>query len=68
MAKDDHEQIATVKLSGEPVLVGVYSHTQGSSVYFKTDDNAEPIYMSTAETKMLISCLKVAVSRLEGDT
>ena len=63
---DTHTIIANMTLSGSPVLVGVYSHSTGESVYFKTEDNPEPIYVSVTEASLLIAALQVAQDRIEG--
>lgn len=64
---DRHSQIAAMNLSGSVVLVGSYSHDQGDSLYFKTEENVEPVYMSTAEAELLIAALQAAVAQAKGD-
>lgn len=62
---DTHTVVASLNLSGEDVLVGVYSHSTGESIYFKTRENAEPIYLSVAEAFMFGAALQVAQDKIE---
>lgn len=66
MSKDTSHLIANLTLSGEDIQVGIYSHDQGDSVWFKTEENAEPIYLRVTETSLLIAALQVAQDRIEG--
>lgn len=63
--RDTHTVVANMTLSGSPVLVGVYSHAAGESIYFKTEDNEEPIYLSVAEAFLFGAALQVAQDRIE---
>ena len=54
----DHKVIATMHLSGTTFHVGQYFHPQGDSLFIKTDEQYEPIYISTTEAKLLIAALK----------
>lgn len=62
---ETHTVVAQMDLSGETVLVGVYSHNAGESVYFKTEDNPEPIYISTSETFLFTAALQAAMERID---
>lgn len=74
MSEDDanlnEEEIGFLNLSSENIKVGVsYSQSEALfSIWYKNENMIEPHYMSIADTKALISLLKLAVSKakLEG--
>lgn len=68
MVKNTHHQIAELELSGEPIKVGVYSHDTGESIYFKTEEHAEPIYISIAEANLFIAALRAAKDRIKSES
>lgn len=58
-----HRQVAALQLSGSTILVGQYNHAEGDSVYIKTDESYENIYMSRKEAKLFMAALDVAIDR-----
>ena len=60
--------VATLALSGSIVHIGSYNHHQGSSVWFKTEENPEPIYLKTVEARLLIAAFKAAISELKEES
>jgi hypothetical protein len=67
MTSDRHNQVAAMNLSGTAVLVGEYECKESASVYFKTEENAEPIYMSVTEADLFIAALQAAKDRAKGN-
>ena len=66
----DHNQIADLLLSGIAIQVGTYDSVRSTepSVYFKTEENAEQVYIKVAEAKLLIAALETAVDYIvKGD-
>ena len=66
----DHSAVARTTVSGTDIDIGTYDSRSSSapSVWVQTEDNPEPIYMKTAEAKLLIAALTAAVDYIEqGD-
>ena len=57
-------KVATLRLSGSKIKVGFLSEDNpaNDSVWFKTDEQPEPIYMSFQEAKLLICALQTAIA------
>lgn len=59
MAKDSHEDVANLTISGESVRVGYYRHDI-KSFYIQVGDAEQPTYMTIWEADLLIASLQAA--------
>lgn len=60
------EIIATLKLSGTTIKVGVPRDTDEPSIWLWTDDAGEVTYISPVEARLLIASLQLAVHETTG--
>ncbi len=60
-------KIATLHISGAEVEIGFVTHDDPSqnSVMFWTDEQADAVYMSATEARLLIAALSCAVKEAE---
>jgi hypothetical protein len=60
-------RIAKMRLSGTDVQVGYLTedNPRNNSVWFHTDEQAEPVYISPTEARLLISVLQTAIEEAE---
>lgn len=56
----DHDVFAQLTLSGTPITVGLMAARAGEAIFFQTDDNPEPVYITDQEAELLIAALRVA--------
>jgi hypothetical protein len=63
----DHEDLATLHISGTDLRIGISSHKgEESSVYIQTDESPEPTYMNTFEALMIVAALEAAVYQIRN--
>jgi len=60
-------KIATLHISGTEVEIGFVTHDDPSqnSVMFWTDEQADAVYMSVTEARLIISALSCAIKEAE---
>lgn len=62
----EYPALSTMNLSGEEVKVGTADSAQDPyCIWFKTTENAEEVFMSTTEARLLIAALNHAIETVE---